>query len=282
MDTFYDLEDENAAQALQLQLSDSLELSGSYTRKGKNPQGRLTDAQLALLIYTEDLKRNVTIMSDRRMIESFGSESLDDETFEKLKSLYVSTPINTLGSDFETEDNGAESSASAASRVSYVTCTACLENTRSYDAAQVPCDHQYCRTCLQDLFRASIMDDSLFPPKCCRQMIPADSVRTHLTRDLVRQYENKKIEYETPDRTYCFAPFCSTFIRVKNIAKERATCPACHRVTCTMCKAKAHRGDCPADTGLQLVLTTANENGWQRCYRCRRVVELDIGCNHIT
>ena len=75
---------------------------------------------------------------------------------------------------------------------------------------------------------------------------------------------------------------CSAFIRVENIENERATCPVCAEVTCTMCKAEAHTGDCPADTALQLVLDTANENGWQRCYGCRRLVELDIGCNHIT
>ncbi|PVH71728.1 hypothetical protein DL98DRAFT_387736, partial [Cadophora sp. DSE1049] len=32
----------------------------------------------------------------------------------------------------------------------------------------------------------------------------------------------------------------------------------------------------------QQVLQAADENGWQRCYSCRRLVELDIGCNHIT
>jgi hypothetical protein len=125
-------------------------------------------------------------------------------------------------------------------------------------------------------------DDSLFPPKCCRQPITAGAMRIHLTGDLVRQYEAKKVEYETPDRTYCSNAFCSAFIRAENIADEKATCPVCAEDTCTMCKAEAHTGDCPADTALQLVLDTANENGWQRCYGCRRLVELDIGCNHIT
>jgi len=37
MDTFYGSEDETAALALQLQISDSLELSGGFNRKGKKP-----------------------------------------------------------------------------------------------------------------------------------------------------------------------------------------------------------------------------------------------------
>jgi hypothetical protein len=30
------------------------------------------------------------------------------------------------------------------------------------------------------------------------------------------------------------------------------------------------------------VLEAARENGWQRCNNCRRLVELDMGCNHMT
>ncbi|TVY92417.1 hypothetical protein LAWI1_G001713 [Lachnellula willkommii] len=331
MDYFDVLEEETANLILQLQISDGLELYETFEGKGKHRQGELTDAQLALQIYTEDLKRNATIVSDRQMTRSIaracqsdegilietqsqeqgaasdretacrlggvvqhapvepwtvGSEFLNDETLEKLKALYICAPIEdpkTGGQKYiENGDSTPESSEWAASRkvtttFSKVQCAACQENFPFYDTARVPCGHEYCRTCLKDLFRASITDDSLFPPKCCRQTIPTGSVRIHLTGDLVRQYEAKKIEYETKDRTYCSNVLCSAFIRVENIENEKATCPVCTEVTCTMCKAKAHTGDCPADTALQLVLDTANENGWQRCYGCRRLVELDIG-----
>jgi hypothetical protein len=33
---------------------------------------------------------------------------------------------------------------------------------------------------------------------------------------------------------------------------------------------------------LQQALDAAEEHGWQRCFNCRRLVELEIGCNHIT
>jgi hypothetical protein len=49
-----------------------------------------------------------------------------------------------------------------------------------------------------------------------------------------------------------------------------------------MCKRTAHLGDCPSDSTLQEVLALAAENGWRRCDGCKVVVELTMGCNHIT
>ncbi|TVY16225.1 hypothetical protein LARI1_G005005 [Lachnellula arida] len=256
MDYFDVLEEETANLILQLQISDGLDLYETFEGKGKHRQGELTDAQLALQIYTEDLKQQGAA-SDRETacrlggvaqhapVEPWtvGSEFLNDETLEKLKALYICAPIEdpkTGGQKYiENGDSTPESSEWAASRKvtttpSKVQCAACQENFPFYDTARVPCGHEYCRTCLKDLFRASITDDSLFPPKCCRQTIPTGSVRIHLTGDLVRQYEAKKIEYETKDRTYCSNVLCFAFIRVENIENEKATCPVCTEVTCTI------------------------------------------------
>jgi hypothetical protein len=41
-----------------------------------------------------------------------------------------------------------------------------------------------------------------------------------LTAELVTQYEQKKIELDTPDRTYCSNPLCSVFIRLEDITEE--------------------------------------------------------------
>jgi hypothetical protein len=218
------------------------------------------------------------------------SEFLDDEVMEKLSALYIMRPneSSTLGIETveDREVDGSESSTWAAGRtptqLTYRRCTACQEDTPFYDLARVPCRHEYCRDCLKDLFRSSLTDDSLFPPRCCRQPITSGAVRIFLPADLVRQYEAKKIEFDTPDRTYCSNPQCSSFIPLDNIRGERAICAVCGTVTCTMCKAASHLGDCPADTALQRVLHTAAENGWQRCFNCRRLVELEVGCNHMT
>ncbi|KAF8853102.1 hypothetical protein BDZ45DRAFT_658482 [Acephala macrosclerotiorum] len=213
------------------------------------------------------------------------SEFLDDEILGKLSALSVTGSAE----DSDSEDNvlkltvGAESSSWATTRKpnkqSRRQCTACQDTFIFYELRRAPCGREYC---LQELFRASLTDDSLFPPRYCRQPITCGGgVRSFLAADLVHQHEEEKIKFETPNRTYCSNSLCSTFIPTEHSEKERASCSNCEALTCIMCKSGAHLGDSPADTALQLVLETARENGWQRCYNCRRLVGLDVGCNHM-
>lgn len=217
--------------------------------------------------------------------------TLDDETLSKLQILYMSgidgyhdtSSIETTN----TEDEQAESSAWAARRNHRSSslmrrCISCREEIEFVNVARVPCRHEYCRPCLEGLFNASMTDESLFPPRCCKQPIDMSIARIFLKSDLVQQYEKKKIEFETPNRTYCHSSACSAFISLSHIDGEVATCPHCGFTTCTSCKGRAHTGDCPNDTAMQQLLVTAQENGWQRCYSCWRLVELDHGCNHMT
>lgn len=161
-------------------------------------------------------------------------------------------------------------------------CASCMENKPFDQAACAPCDHEYCQGCLQDLFRACLTDESLYPPRCCRQPIILAAVRFFLNPELFHAYEQKKIEYDTPNRTYCFVPTCSTFIQSENIAGDCGKCSDCGTITCTICKAAEHNGDCPADPSTHAVLELAASEGWQMCLHCRRLIQLDTGCYHIT
>jgi hypothetical protein len=99
---------------------------------------------------------------------------------------------------------------------------------------------------------------------------------------LVKDYNKKKVEFETKDRTYCANHACAVFIHVQNSQGESVTCPECHTATCTLCKAVGHVGDCPEDPAHKQLLELARANQWQQCPSCKRMIELDLGCNHIT
>lgn len=145
------------------------------------------------------------------------------------------------------------------------------------------CTHQYCRECIVSLFQVAMKDETLFPPRCCWVQIPIEGCRPFLSVDLMGQYQAKKIELDTPNRTYCHLPTCSAFIPPQFIKAGEATCVRCKAITCAVCKKAAHRdSSCPRDPATQEFVQLAKKAGYQRCYACSRYVELEFGCNHIS
>ncbi|KAK0640778.1 hypothetical protein B0T16DRAFT_514746 [Cercophora newfieldiana] len=160
-------------------------------------------------------------------------------------------------------------------------CIACNEETYSTEIVQcASCPHKYCRACLESLFRLSLTDTTLFPPKCCGQLIPLETCRILLSPDLIKQFQDKKLEFDTPGRTYCHRPTCSTFLPPST---NPATCPKCLTQTCIKCKNAYHgTNNCGEDLATQEILRLATTEGWQRCPSCKTMVDLAHGCNHIT
>lgn len=162
-------------------------------------------------------------------------------------------------------------------------CVSCNESIQYFRAVYAPCGHDYCQDCAKQLFLNSMRDESLFPPRCCRQAIPLAAVDIFLTAEFIKFFEEKAEEFSTPNRLYCAWPACSAFIPPAKINGDIAICPKCQLWVCTICKGHSHRGrDCPEDADLNALRSTASEEGWQRCNRCKRYIELMHGCNHIT
>lgn len=62
------------------------------------------------------------------------------------------------------------------------------------------------------------------------------------------------------------------------------TCPDCDTRVCTGCKKVAHPPHilCETDTESQQLLTLGQDQGWKRCPGCHQMIELSVGCYHIT
>ncbi|KAM0233003.1 hypothetical protein ACHAPO_007468 [Fusarium lateritium] len=163
--------------------------------------------------------------------ESIG-KVLDDDFMEYLAAMNLKEP-----------EGQSESSSWAASRKSEGSreCVACRDQFPPLALSRSPCSHEYCRECLVGLVRSSLQDESLFPPRCCRQTIPVNTGRW-FSPELVGRYKAKKMEYETTNRIYCSEPTCSTFVPPAFISGEIAQCPRCSRKTCTHCKGQQHTG----------------------------------------
>ncbi len=330
----HELDDETATLILQLQSRDIEELMS--VNKGKSRDGDVSDADLAVATYQQELQTMNVILADRCMgrsltravvsdaallNESLAEENaaardrvlahslaqvsgppvapeqttaaydLDDGYLARLAAIYGSGWNNDSDALEDNVSSGdpaaAESSASATSRkrtpsTTHRHCIACDLTKPLFDVCRTPCGHFYCQECIQTIFELSATDETLFPPRCCRETIPLQSVKIYLSSAVVQTFEEKSIAFKTSNRTYCSLPACSSFIAADKINGERAMCGKCGTQTCAICKKIAHDGDCPQDIATQQVLETAREHGWQKCYSCGRLVELDVGCNHIT
>ena len=161
-------------------------------------------------------------------------------------------------------------------------CCVCCNHFRSYEIIRLQCEDLYCTDCLKGLFMRATKDQTLFPPRCCRQQIPLLLIAAELSADELDVFNSAEIEFSTKDRTYCCNVDCGRFIPPSQIRADRAECGRCGSATCAMCKNAFHRGDCAADPSLQATLALATSQGWQRCFTCGALVELNVGCFHMT
>ncbi|KAI1159447.1 hypothetical protein F5B18DRAFT_588956 [Nemania serpens] len=332
--TLAQADDEGIALIIQLLQQDGEEVASAAIGKGKQPEGTMTDTQVAFSLFVTELQGAKTFFSDRRMTRSMQSaiqldgdallQSLNEEStaehdhnlsvslskgeselpasqstlqpsadddvelLEKMACIYI-TGIDDIESDDDDTMSASqpESSAWAASRKNVRTrqkraCDACGEQKHFAELSRAPCQHEYCRQCLSRLFPDAMVDESLFPPRCCKQPIPLDKSQLFLDANVVRQFRQKALELSTPNRTYCHNTSCAAFIPLANCSDTTATCSECRAQTCTTCKGVSHDGYCPNDEQLQQVIQLAREQGWQRCQNCWGMVELNTGCNHMT
>ena len=195
--------------------------------------------------------------------DSISSAGSDLTTSSEHPSLSLNTPLSSL------ELDGGR------------LCAACGDNVFRDRFVLAPCGHVYCSTCINELFELPAKDQSMFPPRCCAETIPLDSATLLLRYEVIAAFESIIIEFSTANRTYCCDPTCGKFIPPSAVDGEKALCTHCQSKTCVVCKNAAHDEDCPEDPAYNLMVKFAKEKGYQKCPRCKHMIELTVGCYHM-
>ncbi|KAL7629043.1 hypothetical protein AAE478_000561 [Parahypoxylon ruwenzoriense] len=170
-----------------------------------------------------------------------------------------------------------------------VECVICLDDFPATKTAKLKCGHRMCRSCLKRSFRLSVKDPAQMPPKCCTSdCIPLKHVENLFDVDFKKTWNRKFHEFSTRNRVYCPGKRCGRWIRPDQIqqhsnGRKMGKCGSCQTRVCCDCNNRWHgSGPCPADEETNQILQQAKEEGWQRCFNCRNMVELKEGCNHMT
>jgi IBR domain, a half RING-finger domain len=163
-------------------------------------------------------------------------------------------------------------------------CNVCYEeNVRGVAFA---CDHKSCVDCLRNLFRAVLRDTSLLPIRCCEIPIDTFIAAALLRKEEFETLDRRIMEYEAERKMYC--PSCGTFVNLDGIGNITDLACDCGVALCAVCTTLAH----PTSTCLEnqsqqtgndsAVLELAKTEGWKQCPRCANMIELSVGCNHMT
>lgn len=297
----------NLARKLQLEELEILKLS----QKSKQRTGVCKDEELAIKMTEEWLLAEDVSAQDRRLALSTTLAAATDR--ELLKSITdeekiaqqdrafafalsngqryhpPATPISVALNDLlqrgaaqaHKEGSPRLFGSSQTSQIAQ-RCVSCLEEFHT-DLFRGSCGHDYCRECMKKLFLNTIQEEQLYPPRCCTRVVPPDVALSVLGYEELLAFSEKAIEWMTENRLYCAEKTCSKFIPPSSIRDEVGTCSSCLQKTHETCRSLAHPGvDCPEDEALQSLLKLATTQQWKQCLRCRIMVELRYGCNHIT
>ncbi|KAI0374362.1 hypothetical protein BV20DRAFT_961512 [Pilatotrama ljubarskyi] len=272
---------------------------------------------LALDAFSHDLalarELDSQLNGDIRLHEAFARQeemdrrdrefamALEDGLYESLQDTFQHTAESThrsngpaaastsakptsSGRAHRTRDHAAPSSSAAAAtaKAEPDTCVICMDPIEG-SIVYAPCGHRYDVACFVDLIRAAVVDETLFPPACCRQPFAMEELRVYLDSKLQKEFDKKAIEFGTKNRVYCHDPTCSTFLGAATHRASRLMCTTCWKYTCGHCKGAAHSSSIPCtSTEDATVLAMAEQEGWKQCPSCGHLVELSSGCHHMT
>ncbi|GAB1318988.1 RBR-type E3 ubiquitin transferase [Madurella fahalii] len=183
----------------------------------------------------------------------------------------------------------AHPSHSAKPAKRFTMCIVCRNDKTPVDkTVKLRCRHRMCHSCLRRVFKMSLTDPQHMPPRCCTvDHIPLKHVEKLFDVDFKREWNQKYMEYTTRSRLYCPSRRCGEWIRPEDIRREggrgQAKCSRCSTKVCASCSGKWHYpSECPRDKESIQFPDQAKREAWQRCHRCKAMIELRDGCDHMT
>eukprot|EP01066_Platyproteum_vivax_P015982 Platyproteum_vivax@DN6981_c0_g1_i4.p1 len=267
-----------------------------------------TDESLEILQL--DIKKEIQSLEDRKIAEGMWKIEWEREKdyrlaidFAKAEGTLPVSRKRPLELDDETEKSleemqrkkwvkyGAFGSKAAVQHLMkdnliFTEIASCYACTEAADVYVAPCNCRYCKVCLSQMFDTALNDRNLIPLRCCKKPFPKaiwSLVAKH--PKAFQKYSMFLKEASGETLRYCCEKSCSQLLP-DNVESNRVVCTACGAETCATCCEAFHGNVCVnakmCTMGDSQFETLAVMKKWMRCPKCKRAVDLGLGCNHIT
>ncbi|OSX63330.1 hypothetical protein POSPLADRAFT_1106265, partial [Postia placenta MAD-698-R-SB12] len=204
------------------------------------------DFEVAFQLAVEETRRQSLFEQDRALAVRLSIIDDDDVVFPNAQTTVnnghqIDGHDNTHGTNVSASLSGQrQGSVATRRRDTGHICVICTDPIYN-DEVRAPCGDYYDRECIVALFEAAVRDESLFPPRCCRQHIPLTLVHRFLSAALVKLFHEKTKEFGTLKRIYCANSSCSRFLgaQVEGAFSRwlwptyKCPAPRCGTSTCT-------------------------------------------------
>lgn len=181
-------------------------------------------------------------------------------------------------------------------------CGICFEESSDMFEGSL-CFHRFCEACMTRYIHSMLEQrrhQIYCPHESCSEALTLDECRYFLPAEIFEQWSAVMVEAEIPEALKVYCPFsdCSGLLVKENVGTldvedvDMAECPFCNRLFCARCKVPWHANlQCSEFQSLPttdkteadfLLLKLAEDHKWRRCGKCKSMVELIYGCNHIT
>ncbi|MCO5604398.1 hypothetical protein L7F22_058563 [Adiantum nelumboides] len=191
-------------------------------------------------------------------------------------------------------------------------CPICLEGKKKEEIIQVSgCLHSFCVSCIVQHAEVKVQAGQV-PVRCphvsCSLTLSLSQCQSILSQKWFDLLNKRLIEVNMPeaDRVYCPFPKCSALMNRKDLLASNdaassssfltlvtpSRCMECFRLFCVECRVLWHTSmSCQQYQQLPPNLRDAQDaklyqlaenQKWQRCKKCRRMIELAEGCYHMT
>lgn len=233
----------------------------------------------------------------RKVARFFGKESENrrDPDVIKADEPHIGGEVNASE---ETNVNKADALQLENGKKPNEECMVCCETTTK-PIVPPQCKHTICPKCMRN-FMFSTKQQQRFPAVCpaslnCQGRLEVEVLGDVLNAAEISDIYGQMIETKllvSGNAFYCLRANCGQMLIVIGDPISNTSCPSCHIGLCAACKCVWHSNlTCqhyqrlpesersPDDLAL---LQLVNQQRWKRCPRCKMIVSLTGGCNHVT